>query len=204
MRIAFWLVQDSLHQVNRWVAGFYYVRHCLTAMAGLPRDEIPSAVAFVPESLTQDLVEPELGPTPWLKTVRIADKLLAAPNGRHELARVAAGYPCDVSFPWISAPMAPIQGRLVGWIPDYQHLRLPEFFSVQERLFRDGLFQFLIGICDRIVCSSAAVQSDLRSFYPESAGRDRVLRFTAKPPRSAFQSEPDTVIRRLGIKGPYF
>jgi glycosyltransferase involved in cell wall biosynthesis len=204
MRVAFWLVQDSLHQVNRWVAGFYYVRHCLTAMAKLPRDEIPAAVAFVPESLTQDLVDPEVGPTPWLKTVRIADKLLGAPTGRHELARIAEGYPCDVSFPWVTSPMSPIDGHLVGWIPDYQHRRHPEFFSVEERIFRDALFQLLIGICDRIVCSSEAVRSDLRTFYPESEGRDRVLRFTAQPPRSAFDGDPCAVTRRLGITGPYF
>jgi glycosyltransferase involved in cell wall biosynthesis len=204
MRVAFWLLQDNLRQVNRWVAGFYYVRHCLAALASLPRGEAPACVAFIPESLTQSLIDPEPATySGWLKTVRVADKLLIRPDKRHDLERILAGFPCDVSFPWLSVPIVPIAGRLVGWIPDYQHRRLPKFFSDQERISRDDLFQFLIGVCDRIVCSSEAVREDLREFYPEVDGRESVLRFTTAPPPTALCGDPRTVTRRLGIDGPY-
>jgi glycosyltransferase involved in cell wall biosynthesis len=204
MRVAFWLLQDSLHQVNRWMAGFYYVRHCLAALASLPRGEAPTAVAFVPESLSENLVDAELaGSTGWLKMVRVADELLSDSESRHDLERMVAGYPCDVSFPWLSVPIVPIAGRLIGWIPDYQHRRLPEFFSDQERAFRDALFRFLIGVCDRIVCSSDAVRDDLRAFFPEVDGRDSVLRFTASAPATVYESDPRAAARRLGIDRPY-
>ena len=204
MRVGFWLLQDSLHQVKRWVAGFYYVRHCLTALASLPRGEAPASVAFIPESLTENLIDPDLANwTGWLKIVRVADKLITRPDRRHDLERFVSGFPCDVSFPWVSVPMVPVAGRLIGWIPDYQHRRLPKFFSDQERIFRDDLFQFLIGICDRIVCSSEAVRDDLREFYPAVDGRESVLRFTTAPPRAALSGDPRPVTRRLGIDGPY-
>jgi glycosyltransferase involved in cell wall biosynthesis len=67
--------------------------------------------------------------------------------------------------------------KTIGWIYDFQHKHLPEYFSAQELRNRDLQFAKLCRYCDRIVVSSKDARKDLASFFPEGLAKARVLRF---------------------------
>lgn len=204
MRIAFWLLQDSIRHWSAWVAGLHYVKNCLEALATLPDGEVPTIVAFVPDSL-KDVLLDEAGfrDATWLEIVVVDEKLLADHSRNAQLQKLVDAHGCDILFPAISPPSVAFSGRSIGWITDYQHKHYPEFFAADDLDYRDRMFAFLTGICDRIVCSSAAVREDFEACYPQAKGAAHVLRFCTQPPPSALAVAPDEALRALQIEGPY-
>jgi glycosyltransferase involved in cell wall biosynthesis len=71
--------------------------------------------------------------------------------------------------------------KTIGWIPDFQHLHLPEFFTPRERILRDRQFKSICADSDKIVVSSNCARNDLVSFAPEHAHKVELLRFVASP-----------------------
>lgn len=204
MRIAFWLMQDSIRNWSNWIAGFYYVKNCLQALAQLPANEQPDVYAFVPEALVGKLTEStNFAQAAWLTIVPIADSLVVDRAGIERLERLVAEYECDVLFPAITPPLVNVKAKIIGWIPDFQHRHYPGFFSEQELAYRDRMFAFLSGISDAIVCSSQTVEADLQRFYPTARERGFVLRFTADPPESALRGDIRETLQRFKIDQPY-
>ena len=93
----------------------------------------------------------------------------------------------------------------IGWIPDFQHVRLPEFFSDEERKSRDRGFARLADFCTRIIVSSENARADFASFRPTAKNKARVLQFVSgfgdRPPEIPTR---ETLMARFNIKGPYF
>jgi hypothetical protein len=59
-----------------------------------------------------------------------------------ELSRqaLAYGYSPNVIGPWCGLKPCGIDVPCVGYIPDFQHCRMPKFFSAEEIVERDALF----------------------------------------------------------------
>jgi glycosyltransferase involved in cell wall biosynthesis len=74
---------------------------------------------------------------------------------------------------------------VIGWIPDFQHLHLPELFGDEERLRRDAEYRALAGRADLVLLSSRSVAADFAAFAPEHSAKARVLPF---PSRFAFET----------------
>ena len=104
-------------------------------------------------------------------------------------------------------PLGPRAGvPTLGWIPDFQHLHLPEMFSAEEIAMRDRLFASLCEGSARILVSSHAACRDLQRCFPAQAHRARVLQFVANinplapaPPVSPTPSCPPACRKRCPI-----
>ena len=82
--------------------------------------------------------------------------------------------------------------KTIGWIPDFQHVYLPQFFTPQERSLRDRDFMSVCVQCDKVIVSSQAAQADLKSFAPDYVYKVELLRFVASPvPLSNAASLPE-------------
>src|SRR5262249_37814143 len=75
--------------------------------------------------------------------------------------------------------------RTIGWIPDFQHVYLPEFFSEEERRVRDTNFRQLARRATRILLSSRNALDHFAAFLPDHAHKARVCSF---PSMFAFES----------------
>jgi len=204
MRVAFWLLQDSIQQWSNWIAGLYYVQHCLEALTLLPNADVPKVFVFLPESLREKFVESEAcGAASWLTIVPIAERLLQDNAGLKQLENLVASYDCDVFFPVMTPPIIPVAGKTIAWITDYQHKHYPDFFAADDLAYRDKLFSFLTCIADRVVCSSEVVQSDLERYYPLAKDRSFVLRFTVQPPAKALAGDIRRSLEKFHIGSPY-
>ena len=66
----------------------------------------------------------------------------------------------------------------ICWIPDFQHVHRPDFFSVEERQLRDQHFARVMAEADRVVVSNQCSYDDAVRLYPESQQKLAVLAFS--------------------------
>lgn len=72
--------------------------------------------------------------------------------------------------------------RTINWLPDFQHIHLPQMFGATELQSRTARYRSLAEHADRIILSSEDAQRDLRSCLPHIAHKARVLQFVSSVP----------------------
>ena len=87
--------------------------------------------------------------------------------------------------------------KTIGWIPDFQHLHLPEMFSKSELGLRDTYFSKLAEYSNIIILSSHNALEDFKRFAPAYSYKARVLQFVSQPNRLIYDK---TVQTSLNIK----
>jgi glycosyltransferase involved in cell wall biosynthesis len=94
--------------------------------------------------------------------------------------------------------------KTIGWIQDFQHKRLPDFFSEGDRRQRDTHFRRTCELCDVVLLSSYAAQSDLSNFMPSCIHKSRVLQFSPDISNVKQTSPIEEVRKKYDIEGDYF
>lgn len=92
------------------------------------------------------------------------------------VSQVARSHGLDVVVPYVQ-PLQTPGLRTIGWIPDFQHRHLPEFFHEQECAARDLEYRRLATSCDRMIVSSQAALADFNYYLPGFERRVSVLSF---------------------------
>src|SRR5258707_3953603 len=80
----------------------------------------------------------------------------------------------DVLLPLLDVPPWDVASKLIGWIPDLQHVYLPEFFGEQELQKRSAPTQRLAERPALIMLSSNAARKAFVSVAPQGAQKPRV------------------------------
>ncbi len=101
------------------------------------------------------------------------------------------------------SPSRDTRVRVAAWIPDFQHVHLPQFFKPSERESRTRLYRKFLADCDLVIVSSESAKLDLNGFAPEHAHKARVLRFCAVQP-DLIQSADIDVRREYSLPDRYF
>jgi glycosyltransferase involved in cell wall biosynthesis len=83
----------------------------------------------------------------------------------------------DLLLPLLDVPPWEVSPKLIGWIPDLQHLYLPEFFSPPELQHRNATIRRLTERAALIMLSSNAARDDFLNFAPQGDKKARVLSF---------------------------
>lgn len=207
MRIGIPMFQDELNGRRGWVAGLHYVQSACYALSMLPADKRPEVHCFVPEDL--EWAPASASETPSATLHQIPQALLNAGDfaGQKALAahlqELVREHPVDCFFPLLTPPSFILPAPALGWIPDFQHHVLPQFFTEEDRNIRNHIFTFLSSYCYRIACSSEAARADLRRFYPGAGHKALLLRFRAMLPKHLLTPPVAPALTRLGIDEPY-
>lgn len=88
------------------------------------------------------------------------------------------------------------------WIPDFQHIHLPEFFSPQECRTRDAQFKNIATRAQAVVLSSEDARKDFARLFPEHAHKTHVLHFVAAT-SDAGLPPLETVLNKYAVREPY-
>jgi hypothetical protein len=166
-----------LHQGDRWwFAGVNYIHTLLRQLELLP--DRPASTLLLKRGLDDLYDEVQ------------ADRILGPAITRSR---------CEVVFPMQFAPPIELPVPWVGWIPDLQHLVMPENYKAAERDERDHRFGELLKRARLVVLSSEYSRRNAIAFDPSSAERLRVVPFASVPPNTWWMDDPVTTASRLGL-----
>ena len=97
--------------------------------------------------------------------------------------------------------------KTINWIPDFQHIHLPQMFSKKEIENRDKSFMQIIKESDVVVLSSFDALTDLKNFSSEYQNKARVLQFVSQPSSRYFElneNDKNNVLKKYDIKDEFF
>jgi len=92
----------------------------------------------------------------------------------------------------------------IGWIPDFQHRHLPEFFGAYEISMRDISHRSTCKRSSIVIVSSNDALKDLSEFVPEYKSKARVLNFVSGITRCDNIPGIEDIEKTYGFKGPFF
>jgi glycosyltransferase involved in cell wall biosynthesis len=98
----------------------------------------------------------------------------------------------DFALPWI------------GWVPDLQYRRLPQYFADHVTRAYDQVNEGLARDAPLVVVSSQDSASDFLRMFPRVGDRLRIFRFCTIPKPEWFAGDPAVEAAALGVEGPYF
>jgi hypothetical protein len=172
-----------------WTAGASYTRSVVNALAsGLPPDCELCVIAG--QGGVSDLPE-------GAKSIRVER---SQPTAK-EIESIVTEHGIDVVLPVTELLTPETACARIGWIPDFQHRRLPQYFSEEQRAQRDTHFELLLQSCDAMMFSSDAVLADFRELYPDFGGISATVHFASslawQP--GAVEADPTPVIAKYRL-----
>lgn len=114
------------------------------------------------------------------------------------LPALARAHASDVLFT-ANGVEADIDIPQVCWIPDFQHINHPEFFSQEELARRDRVLDDVFAKATRIAVSNQCSLEDAMRRYPDARERTVVLPFVMYLGRSWRSGDPHEVVASRGL-----
>lgn len=109
----------------------------------------------------------------------------------------------DVLIPCISPPPKSYPLPWVGYIYDFQHKYLPEFFTERDMAGRDFAFRNMLNRAEHVIVNANAVKADADKFIGDYKAKIHVLPFSPSP-REEWLKENRDLSQQYGITKPYF
>lgn len=193
-----------------WLGGVSYFRNLLRAVHMLP-DRTIEPVLFVSPTTDRRLLagypEFETVCSPILSNRGLAwtlRRVWAKASGTDSaLTRLLGQHRIDVlSHQGFLARTGKIPS--IAWIPDFQEMHLPEFFSEAELIARSRKLALACRVARTILLSSEDAQRDLQRARPDAARHSRVLQFVADPDAAPEPTQLSVLQQKYRITGPYF
>lgn len=95
----------------------------------------------------------------------------------------------------------------VGWIPDFQHIRLPKMFSADDIKYRNELYGNMAQNSKLVILSSKDALNDYKEFAPKYAHKGRILHFVSYINPSIYENtktNSQTIKQELKLPEKYF
>src|SRR6267143_1795021 len=200
---------------KEWIAGVVYLQNLVRALNLLPEAERPSLYFILGPGMTvedhRDLGA-RLPPSKHyafragtslrqkIRELLRAGRFLREPISAERLVRRLK-----------LTALFPVQGSLgrdfpcswIGWIPDFQHKRLAQYFSAAELRGRDESFQRIVDEAAHVVVSSQDAYVDLMRWFPIASERASVFPFVSVPAEEWYAGDPRPVTEGFGLPKKY-
>lgn len=185
-----------------WQGGVNYYRNLLTAVQSAPNLELcPVVFAGMKSDVSPYEGLAEIVRSPIFDRHALAwliRKVLTKGGGRdYFLYKLLVANKIDIvshsGLLWKNSPIPSI-----AWMPDFQHIHLPEFFTPQEYLNRNNLVTRMISHSNAILLSSNNASSDLKGFLGGADIPAYVLKFV-----SCMRIQPELAFSKPQIEAKY-
>lgn len=204
-RVAFIFEHDE-----RWLGGLNYFRNLISVIDDLPDREI-EAVIFVGDNMS----EQQLAGLP--KTEIVRSKMISPGTFSWQLRRLLRhAFSRDIMLERLlikhDVDVMSHSGFLgrgsripsIGWIQDFQHFHLPEFYRGDEISRRIILNRKFCTNCSCILLSSYDALKDMKNFFPKCTVKSKVLQFVANVVFDEKRTCSQELQQKYGFKGGYF
>jgi len=201
-RIAFTHMPDSI-----WTAGTHYLKNLFISLRTLDSDMQPEIVLLVSHNAIGDsykILSPYINevlhqpPPPTLpkfwkrQRIRIEKRIGAWKESEPPIVRHMLKHNIDCIFSSVFLG-SNFGVPLFSWIPDFQHLRMPEMFSSAEIENRNKMISESTEAASRVILSSKDALNDFKQFAPKATHKARVVSFVGQISEDAYESDPSIV-----------
>lgn len=205
-RVAFVLDDAS------WLGGVNYYRNLITSIAMLPDPEI-QIVAFLGSEISEEIGKSYgdiqvvrsnvLNPKTILGFMRRVVRKIGFQND-YMLEFLLLKHRIDVVSHFSGQFRKNTKLKCIGWIPDFQHLHLPEFFDKKDHAAREVSISAVTKNSDVVILSSKNAERDLHSLIAGAANKTRVLKFVPDVQMSECDANSFGALEyRYGFSGNY-
>lgn len=200
---------------SHWIAGVVYLQNLVRALSMLPdRDRPFTCILLGPKQRIGAhrelgrLLPPSKGYTfragqSLRSKLRSTVRYMGLTHRPTSLERLATMTRMSVLFPAQQSLGPDFPCPWIGWIPDFQHKHLPEFFSDVDVRRRNDAARRLVEEAPHLVVSSEDAYRDLMRWFPEAGGRASKLPFVTVAAPEWYVGDPDRVVRGLGLPQKY-
>ncbi len=94
--------------------------------------------------------------------------------------------------------------KIISWIPDFQHVKYPEFFTKEENEARDRNFEDIAKHHSKLVLSSQDAFETYQKLYPDCCENVGVVHFVSALKEEDIYENVDELLVKYGILGKYF
>lgn len=203
---------------SNWIAGAQYLHSLLFGNSLLPADEqgllhvyIDPAIHRISNyqdvrSFAAGVHATDFNSKPSEGLYRKLRRMVGTIVRRHRwpalltsgLSRLLNKHNIDVLFAGVQIKEN-IKIPQICWIPDFQHIHRPDFFSLEERTRRDQLFARIMAEADAVIVSNQCSYADAARIYPENCQKLTVLPFTMYLGPDWRKADPKPVLRKYSL-----
>ena len=189
-----------------WIGGLNYYINLASAIFSLPERKIEPVLLGTAKGLPAPLAQCRVLPYPQsprggIKRLMDSVQHRYLDNGGNFARYLKKNGIRLLSHGQLLGNRSPVPAMC--WIPDFQHVHLPEFFTPEECCQRDVSFKDIAARAQAIVLSSEAAREDFVRLFPEKVHKTHVLRFVASPPTQNIPSLAE-VKKKYSLHEPYF
>ncbi len=196
---------------GNWLGGLYYLKNLLYAVSCLENKRLRPYI-FIgkgAEPSVVDLIRPYaiVVRTGFVPRWQLPGMLSLHVNQWMLGWQLFHNHIQVISHPDISVDK--LRRPVINWIPDFQHLHLPEMFSSEECRTRDMKFKKIITDSNIILLSSYDAFNDLKLFAPGYMAKARVVQFVSQVDHTLTRpgtesAQADALRISYGIEGKFF
>lgn len=111
----------------------------------------------------------------------------------------------DIVYPSFVPPYNKLlEKKVIGWIPDFQHIHYPNYFKKNELLVRDNAYKRMANKAKTIVLSSKDAQRDFEKLYTDKVKNTAVINFTTITENQWFTTDPFSVQKKYNLPDKFF
>ena len=169
-----------------WMGGIYYVKNIAYQFLEYAKSQnhINYVVYILLDRSVSDVFE---FCKDYINVRLIVKKRLPWDNGSGFVARNIReliwiiriyGHRIDYIFPSFSTRSI-YRKKIISWIPDFQHVAYPEFFTDEEKEFRDEYFKDIAQNHSKLVLSSQDAFDTYKKLYPNNCNNVGVVNFVS-------------------------
>jgi glycosyltransferase involved in cell wall biosynthesis len=195
-----------------WTGGVVYMQNLVKAFATLDPAEKPYTIlsrrqgdkpyVAAVDQFMEIPPEPRIGRGRQIYR-RIAKKLGIDQQSPPAIKACLTAENVDVLFTHKIYPPS-IGIPLIGWIPDFQYVHLPEITGAEKAAMNAAYHRDLIKQSSVLLVSSNDVLKDLAEFSPQAARTAHVVQFVAYIPEEVYNTDPAEMCRKYSIPQRYF
>lgn len=175
-----------------WLGGVSYVELLCKAVRSLPLEEQPQELFLVFHDMTQFVLYEKIAP--FTNGIIVVGEHYASLE-KH-LTPPSAYCPSNkelftkIDFFYPTAMHVMLGYCAAAWIPDFQHIHLPQFFHDEQSQYRNARIQEIADDAPFTVFSSKDAEKDFVSIHPNSPTQRWVLPFYSLPLNEWYSGNP--------------
>ena len=205
MRVGF-----MINLSKSWMGGVNYYKNLFYALNKYHRDKLELYI-FVPNSIDKELLEIM---APYITKIIYTDLLdrnikyyfWKFVNKYFKSGTLIENYLKRYNIDVVSH--SGIIGlkkiKTINWIPDFQHLHLPDMFSDKEIKSRNKSYFNIIKNSNIVILSSYDAKNDFDTFAPLYKDKGRVLQFVSQPSDTSDLLQEKDILEKYKLKKDFF